>query len=140
MITQKKIQKVLGGYDTNKITIGVLGGHSALDICHGAKKHGFRTLAVCQIGREKTYNKYYKTRENPFQVDKTIGCIDDVIMVDKFKEIVKPEIQEDLRKRNTIFIHNRYFWVYCDFAQIEKDFEVPIYGSREMVKLEERDF
>ena len=133
------MQKVLAGYDPNKITIGVLGGHSALDVCHGAKKHGFKTVAVCQIGRDKTYSKYYKTRENPFRVDENIGCIDDVILVDKFSEIVKPEVQEDLRKRNTIFIHNRYFWVYCDFDQIEKDFEVPIYGSREMVKLEERD-
>ncbi|MBI5151958.1 DUF1297 domain-containing protein, partial [Candidatus Peregrinibacteria bacterium] len=51
----------------------------------------------------------------------------------------KPEVQEKLRKLNTIFIHNRYFWVYCDFNEIENDFMVPIFGSRELVKLEERD-
>ncbi len=136
MITQKDIQKVLAGYDNKKITIGVLGGHSGLDVCHGAKKHGFKTVAVCQKGRDLTYSKYYKTRtENGV----TKGCVDDVILVEKFGDIVKPEIQKQLQDMNTIFIHNRYFWVYCDFNQIENDFMVPIFGTREMLKLEERD-
>jgi 5-formaminoimidazole-4-carboxamide-1-(beta)-D-ribofuranosyl 5'-monophosphate synthetase len=126
------MKDLLEGYDLNNITIGVLGGHSALDVCEGAKKHGFKTLAVCQKGRDKTYSKYYKTREDK-------GCVDEVILVDSFADIVKPEVQEELRKRNTIFIHNRYFWVYCNFDEIEKDFHVPIYGTRNMVRLEERD-
>ena len=62
-----------------------------------------------------------------------------VILVDKFGDIVKDEVQEELRGLNTIFVHNRYFWVYCDFEKIENDFKVPIYGLREGVKLEERD-
>lgn len=131
------IQKVLKNYDLDNLTIGVLGGHSALDVCEGAKKLGFKTLAVCQKGREKTYDKYYKTRKNNSGEK---GCIDEVILVDKFADIVKPEIQEELRKRNTIFIHNRYFWVYfSDFADVEERFEVPIYGLRKGVRLEERD-
>lgn len=132
MITQKQMQSVVKDYHASNITIGVLGGHSALDVCHGAKKFGFKTVAVCQKGREKTYSKYYKSRDGK-------GCVDDIILVDKFKDVVKPEVQKELLKRNTIFIHNRYFWVYCDFEEIEKDFKVPIYGSRTMLKLEERD-
>jgi len=132
MISQKDIEKIIEKYDLNEITIGALGGHSALDVCQGAKKFGFKTVVVAQKGREKTYSKYYKSRDGK-------GCIDDVILVDKFSDIVKPEVQEELRKRNTIFIHNRYFWVYCDFKEIENDFKVPIFGSRELVKLEERD-
>ncbi len=69
----------------------------------------------------------------------TKGCVDEVILVDKFADIVKPEIQEKLRAMNTIFIHNRYFWVYCNFEEIENDFLVPIFGTRDMLKLEERD-
>jgi len=126
------ISDILANYDTSDITIGVLGGHSALDVCEGAKRLGFKTLVVCQKGREKTYDKYYKRRGDK-------GCIDETIIVDKFADIVKPEIQDQLRAKNTIFIHNRYFWVYCNFDEIENDFKVPIYGSREMVRLEERD-
>jgi len=128
-----KISQILESYDKSNITIGALGGHSALDVCRGAKKLGFRTVVVCQKGREQTYAKYYKTRENGK------GIIDEIIMVNKFKDIVKKEVQEKLRELNTIFIHNRYFWVYCDFKDIEKKFKVPIYGTRTMVKLEERD-
>ncbi|MEK6942665.1 MAG: DUF1297 domain-containing protein [Nanoarchaeota archaeon] len=132
MITQKQISKLLETYDKREITIGVLGGHSALDVCRGAHSHGFKTLVVAQKGREKVYTKYYKRRDN-------LGFVDDVIIVSKFSDITKKEVQEELRKRNTIFIHNRYFWVYCNFKDIESKFLVPIYGTRDMVKLEERD-
>jgi len=133
MIKKDAIQKLADSYDKDNITIGVLGGHSALDVCRGAKKNGFHTLAVCQKGREKTYTKYYKTREDGR------GCVDETIVLNKFSDIIKPTVQEELRKKNTIFIHNRYFWVYFDFKDIENKFMVPIFGTRSMLKLEERD-
>jgi len=133
MIKRDVIQKLADSYDKDKITIGVLGGHSALDVCRGANTHDFRTIAVCQKGRDKTYTKYYKTREDGR------GCIDETIVLDKFSDIVKPSVQEELRKKNTIFIHNRYFWVYFDFKDIENKFMIPIFGTRSMLKLEERD-
>ncbi|MBI2650518.1 DUF1297 domain-containing protein [Candidatus Woesearchaeota archaeon] len=132
MISRSQISKILENYNHKDITIGVLGGHSALDVCRGAHSHGFKTLVVAQKRREKTYAKYYKRREG-------IGFVDDVILVNKFSDITKKEVQDELRKRNTIFIHNRYFWVYCNFKDIENKFLVPIYGTRDMVKLEERD-
>ncbi|MFA6305576.1 MAG: DUF1297 domain-containing protein [Candidatus Gracilibacteria bacterium] len=134
MIGQKDILEILKNYDLKNLTIGVLGGHSALDVCAGAKKYGFRTVAVCQNGRDKTYSKYYKTREDGR------GCIDEVILVDKFSDIINEDVQERLRAMNTIFIHNRYFWVYFkDFKDFEDKFKVPVFGLREGVKLEERD-
>jgi 5-formaminoimidazole-4-carboxamide-1-(beta)-D-ribofuranosyl 5'-monophosphate synthetase len=132
MIERKEIQNLVESYDKENITIGVLGGHSGLDVCRGAKKHGFKTIAICQKGREKTYTKYYKIRDGK-------GCIDDTIVLDKFADITKPKVQEELRDKNTIFIHNRYFWVYFDFNDIENNFRVPIFGTRGMLKLEERD-
>lgn len=133
MIERKIIQDIVNSYDTDEITIGVLGGHSGLDVGRGAKKHGFKTIAVCQKGREKTYTTYYQTRKDGR------GCIDETLVLDSFSDITKPEVQDILRDKNTIFIHNRYFWVYFDFKDIENNFSVPIYGSRELVRLEERD-
>ncbi|MCP3683028.1 MAG: formate--phosphoribosylaminoimidazolecarboxamide ligase family protein [bacterium] len=132
MISKKDIQKIVEGYDLNNIAIGSLGGHSALDVSTGAKKLGFKTVVVCQKGREKTYTKYFNTRDGK-------GVVDEVIIVDKFSDIVKKDVQEKLRKLNTIFIHSRYFWVYCDFNEIENKFMVPIFGTRTMLKKEERD-
>lgn len=108
-------------------TIAVLGSHSALDVCRGAKDLGFKTLVVCQKGREKTYQKYYK------------NIVDECIILDKFADILKPEIQKELQKRNAIFIPHRSFEVYInDYDAIEKKFKVPIFGNRYLLRFEER--
>ena len=132
MVSADDIAKVLAGYDTSKLRIACLGGHSALDICLGAKAEGLETVVVAQRGRDKTYSKYYKSRGDK-------GCVDHVILVDSFADIVKPEVQEQLRKLNVVFVHSRYFWVYCNFDEIENDFMVPILGNRQLVRKEERD-
>ncbi len=124
---------LLSGYDLSKLTIGVLGGHSALDVASGAKAQGFRTVAVTQEGREHTYAKYFRTHEGR-------GCIDEVLNLKKFQDVLQEKNQKKLRDLHTIFIHNRYFWVYFDdFSAVEKDFHVPIFGSRTFVRLEERN-
>ncbi len=138
------ISSLLSDYDLKNLTIGVLGGHSALDVCHGAKQHGFRTVCVARKGREQTYEKYYKTRnsknQKPNSNNDSIGCIDDVIVVDQFQDVLDEKIEKKLQSMNTIFVHNRYFWVYFDdFSKVENDFNVPIFGSRTLLKLEERD-
>lgn len=132
MITQQDISEVLAKYNKSEITIATLGGHSALDVCRGAKDLGFRTLVVAQKGRHEVYSKHYKT-------DGDKGCVDDVIVVDNFKDVTNQDVQEQLRSKNAIFIHSRYFWVYCDYDQVENNFIVPIFGNRILVKKEERD-
>lgn len=132
MITQNDISEVIKDYDMNNIRIGSLGGHSALDVCRGAKDGGLETVVVAKRGREKTYSEHYKS-------DGSKGCVDHVILVDEFADIVKPEIQKQLRELNTVFVHSRYFWVYCSFDEIENEFNVPIIGNRILVRKEERD-
>jgi 5-formaminoimidazole-4-carboxamide-1-(beta)-D-ribofuranosyl 5'-monophosphate synthetase len=131
MVTPADVAKIAAGYKPASIRIGCLGGHSALDICQGAKLEGFETVVVAQRGRDKTYSHYYKSKDGK-------GCVDHVILVDTFADIVKPEVQAQLRKLNVIMVHSRYFWVYCDYKQIENDFEVPIFGNRVLVRKEER--
>ncbi len=132
MISTSDIESILKNYDTNNLRIGSLGGHSALDVCLGAKKEGFETVVVVQKDRAQTYSKYYKTRDGR-------GCVDHIIEVDNFKDVAKPEVQQQLRDLNVLFVHSRYFWVYCDFNEIENKFMVPIIGTRELVRKEERD-
>lgn len=120
--------------DTKNITIATIGSHSALEVCRGAKDAGFKNVVVCQKGREQTYAKYYKTNG-------PVGCVDEVILVDSFKDILKPEIQEELNKRNSIFIPNRSFEVYVNnYNAIEKDFKVKMFGNKNILRIEERGF
>ncbi|MCL4366248.1 DUF1297 domain-containing protein [Patescibacteria group bacterium] len=113
-------------------TIAVLGSHSALDVCRGAKDLGFKTLVICKKGREKTYQDYYASKGE-------LGCVDEVIVLDEFKKILNEKIQEELLKRNCIFVPHRSFEVYInDYNAIENKFKVPMFGNKFLLKTEER--
>lgn len=125
---------IIDTYNLQELTLGVLGSHSALDVCLGGKKEGFKTLVIAQKGREKVYTDSYKSREG-------MGCVDEVITLDSFKDVLKKENQEELRKKNVLFVPHRSFQVYLDFdyEAIENGFEIPIFGNRYLFKIEERD-
>ena len=135
MIERSEIQKILDGYDYNDIKIAAIASHSALDTFDGAKEEGFKTLAICQRGREKTYTKYFATRKI---MDKSIGFVDEAWIFDKFNEVLNEEHQKKLREENVIFIPNRSFTSYCSLDAIENEFYVPLFGSRNMLRSEER--
>ncbi|MBU0590811.1 formate--phosphoribosylaminoimidazolecarboxamide ligase family protein [Candidatus Micrarchaeota archaeon] len=122
-----------------KHTISTLGSHSALDVCEGAKKEGFDTLVVAQKGREKTYLGHYKTRKQGGKGGKEIGVVDEVLLLEKFNEIIKPSNIEFMKKRNCIFVPNRSFAVYVGYDGIENNFDIPIFGNKYLLKAEERD-
>ncbi|MCE7740877.1 MAG: formate--phosphoribosylaminoimidazolecarboxamide ligase family protein [Candidatus Heimdallarchaeota archaeon] len=117
------IQELIKQYDYENISVGVIGSHSALDILDGAKKTRFKTTVICEKGREEPYTRFDR-------------IIDNLIILDKFSDIYS--IQEELREENCIFVPNRSFAVYCNTNRIEKEFRVPLFGSRELLKVEER--
>jgi len=118
--------------NNNNITIATIGSHSALEVARGAKDEGLTNIIICEKGREKTYANYYKT-------DGATGCVDEVILVDKFADILKPEIQQQLIDKNAIFIPNRSFEVYINnYDAIENDFKVKMYGNKKLLRIEER--
>lgn len=131
-ISRDELTRLVGGYDTTGLTVAALGGHSCLDVCHGAREHGFRTLALARRGRERTYQRYYATRDGE-------GCIDETLVLDSFADVTRSEVVAQLQERNAVLTNSRYWWVYFpDFAAVE-EMAVPFLGSRDMVKLEERD-
>ena len=134
MISREEILSVLERYDPKKITVGVIGSHSALDIADGAKEEELPVLVVTQRGRHRTYAEYFKLRRTKDGLAK--GFIDEVIVLDKFAQIV--EIQEELVRRNVIFVPNRSFVVYTGIDRVENEFRVPLFGSRNLLRSEER--
>jgi 5-formaminoimidazole-4-carboxamide-1-(beta)-D-ribofuranosyl 5'-monophosphate synthetase len=136
MIKRKEIIDLLADYDLNNTTIGVLASHSALDVCDGAVEEGFRTYAICQEGREKTYTEYFRAKRENGKLIR--GIVDSTDVYTKFNEILKPENQQKLRGKNSIFIPNRSFTSYCSYDEIEENFRVPMFGSRNMLRSEER--
>ena len=136
MIARSEIEEVLVDYDLDKVIVGVLGSHSALDVCDGAKEEGFKTLVIAEKGREELYTKYFVRREvNGLQK----GVVDENLVVSRFADMMSDTIQDELRSRNTLFIPNRSFVVYTGIDNVEDRFKVPLVGSRDMLRIEERE-
>ncbi len=138
MLDLNKVRAKLEDYDLAKTKVGVVASHSALDVCDGAVDEGFPTLAVCQKGREKTYDKYFKTIHDG-KGKRIRGVVDETWILDKFADILKKEYQQRLIDENVIFVPNRSFTSYAPLDRIEDDFVVPMVGSRNLLRSEERE-
>ena len=125
MIPRESIQRLAASFDPGKVTICALGSHSALDILDGAKDEGFPTLAVCQKGRERAYLAFKR-------------IVDETIVLDKFSMMLDEAVQRQLRERCVVFVPHRAFTTYLDYASIEDRFEVPLFGNRALLRVEER--
>jgi 5-formaminoimidazole-4-carboxamide-1-(beta)-D-ribofuranosyl 5'-monophosphate synthetase len=127
----------LARYDTTALTIACVGSHSALDICLGAQRVGIRNLVVAAKGRDQTYARHYGARGDG------TGCVDETLLVDHFADVLQPRVQAQLIARNAIFVPNRSFEVYAhqrhSYDEIEQMFTAPMFGSRSLLRAEERD-
>ncbi|VVB65995.1 5-formaminoimidazole-4-carboxamide-1-(beta)-D-ribofuranosyl 5'-monophosphate synthetase [Candidatus Gugararchaeum adminiculabundum] len=115
------------------LSVAVLGSHSALDVCQGAKSEGLPTIVLCEKGREKTYSQYYK-----YDAKSKLGVVDEAIVLNKFADCAGEAVTKKLREKSAIFIPHRSFCVYVGYDAIEKEFEVPIFGNRKLLRAEER--
>jgi len=137
MIGQDDIAALVEEYDRLKLRIGMTASHSALDICDGAIEEGFPTVAYCKEGRHKTYANYFKThRSQSGRVRR--GMVDKAIVMKEFNDVMAPGMQDEMRKRNVIYIPNRSFTSYSNISDIEENFHIPMFGSRNMLRMEER--
>jgi len=118
-------EELLKGYDVRDLSIATIASHSALDVFDGAKDEGFRTVAVCQKGREKPYLRFRRVVDVP-------------IILNRFSDVVRPDVVDALRKLNAVFIPNRSFSVYVGYDNIESRFLVPVFGNRYLLRYEER--
>jgi 5-formaminoimidazole-4-carboxamide-1-(beta)-D-ribofuranosyl 5'-monophosphate synthetase len=125
-------------YDRRALTLSSVGSHSALEVAAGARAQGLRSLIVTARGREQTYTRHFRRRAEPDR-----GCVDDVLELERFSDILQDDVQRRLLERNAIFIANRSFEVYLhqDFSydEIERGMKVPFFGNRRLLRAEERD-
>lgn len=137
MLSKEDIASIVEDYDRMKLRIGMTASHSALDICDGAIEEGFPTVAYCKEGRHKTYANYFKAHRS--QSGRVVrGMVDKAIVMPSFNDVMKEEMQEEMRKRNVVYIPNRSFTSYSSIADVEDTFKVPLFGSRNMLRMEER--
>ncbi len=137
MIERDEVLEVLDAYDLSRAKIGVLASHSALDVCDGAIEEGFQTVTLCEAGREEPYARYFRTvRDEHGKVLR--GVVDEAIVLQSFQEAISGAVQDRLRSDNVIFVPNRSFFTYCGMREVEDEFLLPMVGSRNLLRTEER--
>ncbi len=86
----------------------------------GAKDENFETKVFCQKGREGPYQRFNR-------------IADEIIILNKFKDMASAKNQKMLRDSNTIIVPHRSLTVYLGYKTIEDTFKVPIFGNRKLV-------
>ena len=133
------VARALETYDRSRLTLCSIGSHSALEVAFGARAQGLRNLVITGKGRERTYTEHYIRRETPVPR----GCVDAVIELDHFTDLLRDEVQQRLLDENVVFLANRSFEVYLhqkySYDEIERGMRVPFFGNRFLLRAEERD-
>lgn len=124
MITSSEIIDVLNTYNMSDITIGTICSHSALQIFHGARQEGFKTVGICTKERRTLYESFQ------------LACPDHFLIVDEFCDILNPDIQKTLKKLNTIIIPHGSFVEYVGPENLENTFLIPLFGNRKTLEWE----
>jgi len=116
------IDDLLLKYDSDKISIGTLASHSSLQIVHGAKQEGFKTILVVLKNRLWFYKQFNH-------------IIDKYIVVDHWRELCSEKVVNELQSENTVFIpHGSYVeYVGLDCAL---NLPIPIFGLRSLLQVE----
>lgn len=122
MITKGDMAEIMSEYDLEKLAIGTIGSHSALNIFKGAKEEGFRTVCICKEGDAIVYRKF--------------PLADEVLIVEDFSGLMEDRIQERLRDLNTILVPHGSFTAYLSMEQLTEGLRVPIFGNRHLLRWE----
>ncbi|MHA1124225.1 MAG: DUF1297 domain-containing protein [Candidatus Heimdallarchaeota archaeon] len=125
MIKRKEMQDLVSDY-TEKPTIVIFGSHSAIETGLSSRKMGLKNIVVIKKGRERQY------------LEEHSHLFDEAIVINNWKDMLDETIQKKLRKKNGLVIPNRSMVVYLSAEKIENELQLPMYGSRTMLKSEDR--
>lgn len=115
------IQKLLKDYDPSQLTIAAYCSHSSLQIFHGARKEGFRTLGICVGKPPRFYDAFPLAKPDAFLSLKTHAD-----MVDQ---------AEEMAKDNVVVIPHGSLVEYLGVDKFEQ-LKVATFGNRKVLRWE----
>ena len=113
---------ILSRYDLSNLSIATLASHSALQIFHGAKLEGFKTVAIVTKDRLWFYEHFKH-------------LIDHYIVLSSWGELCREDVIRKLQSLNTVLVPHGS---YVEYVGIEcaEGVEVPILGLRKLFRVE----
>jgi 5-formaminoimidazole-4-carboxamide-1-(beta)-D-ribofuranosyl 5'-monophosphate synthetase len=121
MISKEDIWEILSGYDPKDLTIATVCSHSSLQIFHGARIEGFKTLGICIGQPPRFYDAFPLAKPDKFM------CLD------SYKDLL--EKADLLREENAIIIPHGSLVEYLGIERFEQ-VEVPTFGNRRVLAWE----
>lgn len=122
MGVEDKVKKILYDYGKDDIVVCTVCSHSSLQIFHGARVEGFKTVGICLGDRPP---KHY----DAFPLAKP----DEFLCVDSYKAIM--DMADELVARKAVIIPHGSFVEYLGANQFAK-LEVPTFGNRAVLEWE----
>ena len=117
-VSRKTISELLSSYDKKKLKIATICSHTALQIFHGAREEGIKTIGICTEERRKVYEAF------------PLGCPDEFIIVDDPGKIPA----EELAEKNAILVPHGSLVEYA--GEKLGSLKVPMLGNRESLQWE----
>lgn len=102
-------------------SIATLGSHCSLQVLKGAKDEGLKTILVCEKKRENLYRRFQ--------------FIDELIIVDKFKEVLDEKCQSTLEQNDAVLIPHGTLIAQMSSEEIES-IKTPIFGNKWILRWE----
>lgn len=121
MVPKERIDKLVEGYDKDKITVATACSHTSLQIFDGARKEGFRTLGITVGQNTKFYDAFPR------------GKPDEFFKVGSYLEL--QDMADELVARNVVIIPHGSFVEYMGPRNFEL-LEVPTFGNRGVLEWE----
>ncbi|MDP6864193.1 MAG: formate--phosphoribosylaminoimidazolecarboxamide ligase [Candidatus Poseidoniaceae archaeon] len=115
-VDNEQLMAWLKSYDSDDVTIGVVASHSSLQILHGARMEGFKTLGIA-VGENR--RKFYSAFPGAEP--------DEWLMLDNYSELLSKA--KWLRERNVVIIPHGSLVEYLGSDNYRK-LEVPTFGNR----------
>ncbi|HYA32594.1 MAG TPA: formate--phosphoribosylaminoimidazolecarboxamide ligase [Candidatus Bathyarchaeia archaeon] len=115
------VQEVISSYSVEGITLATLCSHTSLQIFHGAREEGFKTLGLAVGAIPKYYDAYPKAKP------------DDFLLLGSHLDVLKHAAE--LRERSAIVIPHGSLVEYLG-ADNFLNLDVPTFGNRSVLKWE----
>lgn len=121
MVSKDRISKILDSYDPKNITVATACSHTSLQIFHGAKQAGLRTLGIAVQQNTKIYDAFPAAKPDEF------------LYADSYSELL--DHTNDLIAKNVIVVPHGSFVEYMT-PRIFEGWGIPTFGNRMVLEWE----
>ena len=124
MVPNEGTHRTLSDYDQEDLTIATICSHSALQIFHGARQEGFKTLGITKEDRKEMYASF------------PLGRPDEFLVVENFHQMLEDDFQDMLLDRNVILIPHGSMVEYVGAEAVATQLRVPMFGNPKVLDWE----